>query len=116
VESEKVLAIVALVWLIVSVTLMARSIRRGRELADALALHHPELYEELGRPRPGYFESVRRNRFARFVGRREFENVVDASLAAKFETYRKSEARSVMTIVGSGAVIALLVAAVRDFS
>lgn len=110
---EKVLAIIALGWLIVSVSLMSRSIRRGRELSDALALHHPELYEELGRPRPGYFESVRRNRFSRFVGRREFENVVGASLAAQFEAYRKSEARSVMTIVGSGVVIALLVLAAR---
>ena len=112
---EKVLAIVALGWLIVSVSLMARSIRRGRELSDALALHHPELYEELGRPRPGYFESARRTRFARFVGRREFEKVVDARLAARFEAYRKSEAWSVMSIVGSGAVIALLVMAVRYF-
>ena len=112
---EKALALVALVWLIVSVSLMSRSVRRGRELSDALAMHHPELYEELGRPRPGYFESVRRNRFARFVGRREFENEVDASLAARFEMYRKSEMRAVLTIVASGAVIALLVLAVRHF-
>lgn len=112
---EKILAIVALVWLIVSVSLMSRSIRRGRELSDALALHHPALYEELGRPRPGYFESVRRNRFARFVGRREFANAVDASLVARFEAYRKSEMRSVLTIVGSGAVIALLILLVRHF-
>ena len=94
---------------------MSRSIRRGRELSDALALRHPELYEELGRPRPGYFESVRINRFARFVGRREFENRVDASLAARFEAYRKSEARSVISIIVSGAVIASLVLAVRHF-
>lgn len=112
---EKVLALVALVWLIVSVSLMSRSVRRGRELSDALALHHPALYEELGRPQPGYFESVRRNRFARFVGRREFADAVDASLAARFESYRKSEARSVLIIVASGAVIALLVLAVRHF-
>ena len=114
-EPEKLLAIIALVWLIASVSLMSRSIRRGRELADALALHHPELYEELGRPRPGYFESVRRNRFARFVGRREYEDRVDASLATRFEAYRKSEARFVISILASGAVIALLVLAVRHF-
>lgn len=112
---EKVLAIIALCWLIVSVSMMSRSIRHGRELADALALHHPELYEELGRPRPGYFESARRTRFSRFVGRREFENRVDPSLAARFDAYRKSEARYVMSIVGSGAVIAFLVMAVRYF-
>ena len=114
-DLEKLLAIVALGWLIVSVSLMARSIRRGRELSDALALYHPELYEKLGRPRPGYFESVRRTRFARFVARRDFENVVDASLAARFEAYRRSEAHSVMSIVGSGAVIVLLVMALRYF-
>ena len=112
---EKLLAVIALGWLIVSVTLMARSIRRGRELADLLALHHPHMYEEMGRPRPGYFESVRRTRFSRFVGRREFENVVDASLAVRFEEYRKVEARSVISIIASGAVIALLVLAVRHY-
>jgi hypothetical protein len=114
-EPEKILAMAALGWLIVSVSLMSRSIRRGRELSDALALHHPALYQELGQPRPGYFESVRRNRFARFVGRREFVNAVDASLAARFEAYRKSEMRSVLIIIGSGAVIAMLILAVRHF-
>jgi len=115
-EPEKVLAIIALAWLVVSFFLMARSIRRGRELADALALHHPGMYEALGRPRPGYFESVRRTRFSRFVGRREFENVVDASLAVRFEAYRKSEARLILSILGCGTAIALMVLAVRYFA
>jgi len=114
-EPEKALAIVALIWLIVSVLAMARSIRRGRELADMLASRHPETYEALGRPQPGYFESTRRTRFARFVGRRDFQTLGDESLVAQFEAYRKSEARVVLFAILSGSVLALLVVALRYF-
>jgi len=112
-EIEKAVGLVALTWLVGSFLLMARSIRRGRDLAEALATRHPETYEALGRPRPGHFDSVRRTRFAQFVGRREFENLDDGSLAAQFEAYRKSEARLILSIIGSGVVLALLAVAVR---
>jgi len=112
-EPEKLVAFVALGWLIGAVLLMARSIRRGRDLADELATRHPATYEALGRPRPGYFESVRRTRFAQFVGRREFEKLVDGSLPARFEAYRKSEARLILSILGSGLLVALLTFTVR---
>jgi hypothetical protein len=64
---------------------MARSIRRGRGLADAIAARDPETYEALGRPRLGYFESLSRTWFSRFVGRRESEKLLDAPLSARFE-------------------------------
>jgi len=112
-ESEKAVGLVALAWVIGSLLLMARSIRRGRDLAEDLATRHPEIYEALGRPRPGYFESVRRTRFAQFVGRREFENLADGSLPARFEAYRKSEARLVLSILASGAIVCLLAFALR---
>jgi hypothetical protein len=115
-ETGKVLAIVALIWLIASFLAMARSIRRGRELADMLAVRYPEAYEALGRPQPGYFESARRTRFSRFVGRREFEQLGDEMLATHFEAYRKSEARIVLSSILSGSVLALLVLALRYFS
>ena len=110
---EKTVGLLALAWLVVSFLLMVRSIRRGRELAEALATRHPEEYEALGRPRPGYFESIRRTRFAQFVGRREFESLTDGALSAEFEAYRKSEARLILSILASGAVVALLGVAVR---
>ncbi len=112
-ESEKAVGLVALGWLVGSFLLMARSIRRGRDLAEALATRHPATYEALGRPRPGYLESVRRTRSAHFVGRREFENLADGSLSAQFKAYRKSEARLVLSIVGSGVIVALLAFAVH---
>jgi len=112
-EHEKALALVALVWLIVSFLAMALSIRRGRELAYVLAARHPETYEALGRPRPGFFESARRTRFARFVGRREFEKLADQTLTAQFDAYRMSEARIVVSAVLSGGVLALLVLVMR---
>ena len=114
-EPEKVLAVLAIVWLIASFLAMARSIRRGRELAEMLAVRHPETWEALGRPRPGYFESARRTRFSRFVGRREFEQLGDEILAAHFEVYRKNEARIVLSAILSGSVLALLVLALRYF-
>jgi hypothetical protein len=112
-EFEKVVGLVALAWLAGSFLLMARSIRTGRALAEALAARHPETYEALGRPRPGYLESARRTRFARFVGRREFENLRDGSLCAEFEAYRRSEARLVISVIASGAIVALLALATR---
>jgi len=112
-EPEKALALVALGWLIGSSLLMARSIRSGRDLAEALATRHPATYEALGRPSPGYLDSVRRTRFAQFVGRREFENLADVSLSARFDAYRKSEARLVLSILASGAVLASLTFVVR---
>lgn len=87
---------------------MARSIQNGRGLADELAARHPAIYEELGRPRPGYFENVRRTRFAQFVASHEFENLGDETLSARFESYRKSEARLIVSILVSGAIIAML--------
>ena len=114
-EYETALGLIALSWLIGSLLLMARCIRKGRDLADALAARHPETYEVLGRPRPGYFESVRRTRFAQFVGRREFENLVDGALVARFEAYRKAEARLIVSTVGSGATVAMLAFAAGHF-
>jgi hypothetical protein len=111
--SERDIAIVALAWLVGSFLLMARSIRRGRALADALALRHPAIYEALGRPRPGYFESARRTRFAQYVGRREFETLDDGWLCDELEAYRKSEARLVVSIIACGGVLAALVVVVR---
>lgn len=112
-ELKKAVAVIALGWLIGALLLMGRSIQRGRELAKTLAKRHPETYEALGRPRPGYLHSVRRDRFARFVGRREYENLADPDLSARFEDYRKFEARLVLSVLASMAVVALLVFAVR---
>lgn len=111
-EAKTAAGLVALIWLIGSLLLMVRSIRRGRDLAQALAARHPETYEALGRPLPGYLESVRRTRFAQFVGRREFENLADGWLSTQFEAYRRAEARLVLCILASGLVVALLALAV----
>ena len=112
-EAEKVVGLVALAWLVGAFLLMARSVRGGRQLADALATRHPELYESLGRPRPGYFDSVQRSRFARFVARREYEELADPALSARFEEHRKSEARLLVLLLTSLAAVGLLVLAVR---
>ena len=107
-ESETLFGILALTWLAGSLLSMARMIRIGRSLADTLARRYPETYAALGRPRPSFFEGVRRTRFAQFVGRREFEDLPDRSLSARFDAYRKSEAWLIVIILASGGVIVLL--------
>jgi hypothetical protein len=115
-ESDKALGLIALGWLIGAVLLMARLIRRGRKLAAALAMQHPETYEALGRPQPGYLQSVRQGRFAQFVARREYENLDDPALSAQFEDYRRSEARFLLSLVASLGVVALLILIVRHIA
>ena len=112
-DTEKVVGLIALAWLIGALILMAGSIRRGRKLAKTLATRHPEIYESLGRPRPGFLYSARRDRFAQFVARREYQKLADPALSAQFEAYRKSEARLVLSVIASLVIVALLVLAVR---
>lgn len=108
-EAETALGLIAVAWLVGAMLLMARMIRRGRKLASALAERHPETYEALGRPRPGYLQSVRRSRFARFVARREFENLNDPELSRQFDEYRQAEARTLLFLVATLIILGLLV-------
>jgi len=110
---EQGAALVALTWLIGALLLMARSIRRGRELAAGLESRDPDTYEALGRPRPGFLYSPRRDRFSQFVARREYESLSDPVLAAKFEAYRRHEARLVVCLLASMGVVFLMVMVVR---
>ncbi len=112
-ESDKALGLIAVGWLVGAILLFARLIRRGRELTTALATQHPETYEALGRPQPGYLQSVRRSRFAQFVARREYENLDDPALSAQFEDYRKAEARLLLSLLASLGVVVLLVLTVH---
>lgn len=111
-EAEQAVGLVAIVWLIAALLLMARVIARGRALADELAARHPQFYAASGRPRPGYFHSTRRNRFAQFVAQREYDGLEDPSLAAKFDAHRKSEARTLLVLLISLVVVFLLILAV----
>ena len=108
-DPEKAAAFVALAWLIGAFALMARSVQRGRALAAALELRHPKLYESLGRPRPGYFDSVQRSRFARFVGRCEFRALPDPVLVMQFEEHRRAENRLLIALLVSLGLVALLI-------
>lgn len=108
-EPEKTVAVLALCWLITSVILLARSIRRGRALAIELATRYPETYDALGRPQPGFFQSARRSRFAQFIMRREYETLGDSDLCARFEDYRSAELRLLVVVLVSMIVVALLV-------
>jgi len=107
-KPETMAGLLALAWLIGSMLLMMQSIRRGRVLADTLAQRYPERYETLGRPRPGYLDSLQRTRFSRFVGLREYRELHDPALIAEFEAYRHAEARLLLLIVTSLAAVSLI--------
>jgi len=112
-EPEKVVGFIALGWLVGSVLLMARLIRRGRELAEAFATKDPETYEALGRPQPGFLYSARQSRFAQFLARREYETLDDPALSARFEDYRKAEARLLLLVLSGLGIVGMLILIVR---
>lgn len=93
-------------WLFTSFALIGRSVSRGRRLSDDLAHRHPHLYEELGRPRPSWLQSVRRSRFERFVQGREYAALDDPVLKEAFETYRAAELRLLVFLIGSTCIVA----------
>jgi len=84
---------------------LVRSVQYGRRLAVELELRDPDRYRELGSPRPGYFDSIRRNRFLRFVMRAEFRSLTDAALAEQFEAYRRTEIRGLAVVLSSLAIL-----------
>ncbi len=80
---------------------LVRSVQYGRRLAEQLAQRDPDRYEALGSPTPGYFDSIRRNRFFRFVMQAEFRSLTDAALVDQFEAYRRTEIRGLVVILST---------------
>lgn len=103
--SEETLGAAGAVYLAISMVWITVWVRRGQELAARLALRHPDRYEALGRPRPGYFDSPQRTRFARYLAAREYRELPDPPLVEEFEELRRFE-RRMMTVlmVGLGAL------------
>jgi hypothetical protein len=108
-QHEDAIAVAAAAWLASAAVLVVRSVHRGRVLADALATRHPEKFEELGRPRPGYFDSVRTGRFERFVMQRGYRELNDPPLVEQFERHRGREVRLLIVLLSGLAVVSLLI-------
>ena len=88
---------------------LVRSVQYGRRLAVELELRDPDRYKELDSPRPGYFDSIRRNRFFRFVMRAEFRSLSDPALVEQFEAYRRTEIRGLAVVLSSLAILGVAV-------
>ena len=112
-ELDQILGLILLGWLVSAMVLISLLVRRGRKLTAFIKSRHPETYEELGRPRPGLWNSARRTRFARFIAQREFEELGDDRLSQACEAYRKAEIRVLLGIVISLAVVGSLVLTLR---
>ena len=107
-DERTAIGLAAAAWLAGALVVMARSVRRGQTLADLLARREPDVYEALGRPRPGWLDGPRRRRFARFVGTRAYESLGDPGLVKRFESHRRAEARALLWILGLGALLAVI--------
>jgi hypothetical protein len=88
---------------------LVRSVQYGRRLAEQLEQREPDRYEALGSPRPGYFDSIRRNRFFRFVMQAEFRSLTDAALVDQFEAYRRTEIRGLVVVLSTLAILGVAV-------
>ena len=112
-EPETTVAFLGLAWMIAAALLLMRSVRRGRAIAASLAERHPDTFEALGRPRPGYFQSRRSMRFARYIAKREYEKLGDVELRLRFEDYRDGEMHLLVVLLVTMGIVALLMLAVR---
>ena len=92
-ELQTQIAIAGLVFLLASFLQLVRFVRSGRSLMRDLELRHPQQYEALGAPTPGYFESIRRTRYNQFLMGREYQELPDPVLIERCESQRRSELR-----------------------
>jgi hypothetical protein len=90
---EEGIGIAGGVFLLLGFALLARSVRKGRDISELLEMRHPERFEALGRPRPGYFDSVQRTRFEQFILRREYRDLDDPYLIERCEDLRSFNLR-----------------------
>jgi hypothetical protein len=104
-DLETAIAAAAAGWLAMAMGWLVRSVQYGRRLAEQLELCDPDRYEALGSPRPGYFDSVRRSRFSRFVMRAEFRSLTDPALVEQFEAYRRTEIRGLVVVLSTLAAV-----------
>ena len=101
---ELIVGAVTVAFMVTSALLLIRSVGRGRRIAELLESRHPDEYRQLGRPRPGYFQSARRWRFDQFIMGREYLDLKNPDLIAQCERLRGYNLR-VLVFVVSGFVV-----------
>lgn len=87
---KQVFAIGGLIFLAIGGALVVYSVRRGRRIATWLAQRHPQLYETIGRPEPGYLHSIRRSRFDQFILQRQYLQLGDEEFTAQCDRLRRT--------------------------
>lgn len=114
---ELLVGALAIVFMVTSALLLTRSVGRGRQIAELLESRYPDEYRRLGRPRPGYFQSVRRWRFDQFIMGREYLDLEDPDLVEQCERLRGYNVRvlafSVSGFVALGVILVWLWYAAR---
>lgn len=99
-EAEHAIAAAGLAFFVIGGIQLARSVRRGGELCRMFEQRLPDAYAAAEHPRPGYFNSVRRNAYFRFVLQRGYAGLPDPLLVEEFARLRRSELRQLTFLLG----------------
>lgn len=73
------------------VFLLAVSVRKGKRIVEHIKRRHPQQWDAMGKPAPGYFQSMERNRWMKFIRNREYLQFNDPTLTEMGDAQYKLE-------------------------
>lgn len=104
-QAQDIIVVAFLAFLLTAISLLAGSVRRGRALCDELAMKFPSEYEDLGSPRPGFFNGSRRSAYMTLVMQSRFERIDDPILVEQFVALRRSKLRQLVFMLAGFGVL-----------
>jgi hypothetical protein len=105
---EQFTVLLGLLFLAVGGLMMARRIRRGRELCEEFARRLPAEYQACKEPRPAFFYTSRSAAYSAFVLQRKFLRLPDERLVAQFEEIRRQEIKTLVFVFGGCTLLSLM--------
>lgn len=88
---EKITALIALALLVTGFILLIISVNKGKRIVEYLKRKYPKQWEDFGSPKPGYFQSLERNRWNKFIWSREYVQFDDQKLTEMGDAQRNFE-------------------------
>lgn len=106
---EKLTGFIGLLLLATSFILLVLSIHKGKRMVAYLKHRYPKQWDDMGNPAPGYFQSLERNRWTRFIWKREYRQFNDEKLTEMGDVQRKLETKTIgfiiLFVVGFGGLV-----------
>lgn len=88
---EKVIALIGLALLVTGFILLIISVNKGKRIVEYLKRKYPKQWKDLGSPTPGYLQSLKRNRWIKFIWNREYVQFDDQKLTEMGDAQRSFE-------------------------